>query len=98
MVLNSDHRTRKKALVDRQGCQSREQLVEQPWLQLMCCAPVSGREVGRVFRSERSRQDRSPKWASGGVGEDKVQLGLVDINLQTEKLYCNYTVLIGSLE
>ena len=98
MVLNSDHSTRKKALVGRQGHRSREQLVEQPWLQLMCCAPVSGHEVGRVFRSERSRQDRSPKWASGGVGEDKVQLGLVDINLQTEKLYCNYTVLIGSLE
>jgi len=64
----------------------------------MCCAPVSGREVGHIFQSEGSRQDRGPKWASRGVGKDKIQLGLVDINLQTEELYCNYTVLIGSLE
>ena len=72
MVLNSDCRTRKKAPADKQGHQSGERLVERSWLQLMCCAPVSGRKVGRVFRSEGSRQDRSPKWASGGVGEDKV--------------------------
>ena len=64
----------------------------------MCCTPVSGHEVGHIFWSKRSCQDRSPKWASGGVGEDKVRLGLVDINLQTEELHCNYTVLIGSLE
>jgi len=64
----------------------------------MYCTPVSGHEVGHIFWSEGSCQDRGPKWASGGVGEDKVQLGLVDINLQTEELYCNYTVLIGSLE
>jgi len=62
MVLNSDRRTRKKALADRQGCRSGERLVEQPWLQLMYCALVSIREVGHVFQSEGSRQDRSPKW------------------------------------
>jgi len=45
--------------------------VERPWLQLMCCAPVSGREVGRVFRSEGSRQDRGPKELVEGVGVDK---------------------------
>ena len=71
MVLNSDCRTRKKALVDRQGRQSGERFIEQPWLQLMCCAPVSSREVGCIFQSDRSCQDRGPKWASGGVGEDK---------------------------
>jgi len=98
MILNSDYRTRKKALADRQGCWSRERLVERPWFQLMCCTLVSSRKVGRVFQSEGSRQDRSPKWASGGVGEDKVQLGLADVNLQTEELHCNYTVLIGNLE
>ena len=81
MVLNSDCKTRKKALVDRQERQSREQLVERSWLQLMCCAPVSSREVGHVFQSKENRQDRGPKWASGGVGEDKIGLGLVDINL-----------------
>ena len=36
-------------------------LVERPWLQLVCCAPVSGHEVGRVFRSSESRRDRGPK-------------------------------------
>ena len=36
--------------------------------------------------------------ASGGVGEDKIRLGLVDVNLQTEELHCNYSVLIGSPE
>ena len=55
-------------------------------------------EVGHVFQSERSRQDKGPKWASGGVEEDKIRLGLVDVNLQTKELYCNYTVLIGSPE
>jgi len=37
--------SRKKTPVDRQGRQSGEQLVERPWLQLMCCTPVSGCKV-----------------------------------------------------
>jgi len=45
-VLSDD---RKKTPATRQGCQSRERLVERPWLQLMYCAPVSGREVDRIF-------------------------------------------------
>ena len=57
-VLSDD---RKKALVDCQGRRSREQLIERPWLQLMCCAPVSGPEVGRVFWSRGSCRDRDPK-------------------------------------
>ena len=64
----------------------------------MCCAPVSSREVGHVFQSDGSHQDRGPKWASKGVRENKIRLGLVDINLQTKELHCNYSVLIGSLE
>jgi len=64
----------------------------------MCCAPVSGREVGRVFRSEGSRQDRSPKESSEGSGVDKGRLGRDDVNLQTEELHSNYSVLIGSPE
>ena len=98
MVLNSDCKTRKKALAGRQEHRSRERLVERPWLQLMCCTPVSGCEVGYVFRSNGSCQDRGPKWASGGVGEDKIRLGLVDINLQTKEIHCNYSVLMGSPE
>jgi len=57
-VLSDD---RKKAPTDCQGRQSGERLVERPWLQLVCCTPVSGREVGRVFRSSESRRDRGPK-------------------------------------
>jgi len=82
----------------RQGRRGRERLVERPWLQLMCCAPVSGREVGRVFWSEGSCQDRGPKESGKGVGMDKGILGPDDVNLQTEELYCNYSVLIVSAE
>jgi len=64
----------------------------------MCCALVSSREVGHVFWSGGSRQDRGPKELSEGVGMDKRRLGPDDINLQTEKLHCNYLVLIVSVE
>ena len=64
----------------------------------MCCAPVSSHEVGRIFQSSGSHQDRDPKWASGGVRENKIRLGLIDVNLQTAELHCNYSVLIGSPE
>jgi len=64
----------------------------------MCCALVSGREVGHIFQSSGSRQNRGPKRSSGGVGEDKIRLGLIDVNLQTKELHCNYSVLIGSPE
>jgi len=60
-VLNDD---RKKAPVDCQGRRSRERLIERPWLQLMCCAPVSSHEVGRVFWSNESHRDRGPKWVN----------------------------------
>jgi len=72
--------------------------LQRPWLQLMCCAPVSGREVGRIFWSERSRQDRGPKESVEGVGVDKEILGPNDVNLQTEELHSNYSVLIVSVE
>jgi len=57
-----------------QGRQGGERLIERPWLQLMCCALVSSHEVGRVFRSEGSRQDRGPKELSKGVGVDKKEI------------------------
>jgi len=72
--------------------------MERPWLQLMCCAPVSSREVGRVFRSEGSRQDRGPKELSEGVGLDKKRIGPDDVNFQTEELHYNYLVLIVHVE
>ena len=64
----------------------------------MCCALVSGREVGRVFRSEGSRQDRGPKELSEGARVDKVRLGPDNVNLQTKELHGNYSVLIVSAE
>jgi len=84
--------------VERQGCRGGERLIERPWLQLMCCALVSGHEVGRVFQSGGSHQDRGPKELSEGVGVDKMRLGPDDVNLQTEELHCNYSVLIVSAE
>jgi len=64
----------------------------------MCCALVSGCEVGCVFQSEGSYQDRGPKESSEGVGVDKMRLGPNDVNLQTKELHCNYSVLIVSVE
>jgi len=42
--------------------------------------------------------DRGPRMASKGVGVDKTRLGPDDVNLQTKELYCNYLVLIVSVE
>jgi len=89
---------RKKTPTTRQGRRGGERLIERPWLQLIYCSPVSGREVGRVFWSEGSRQDRGPKESSERAGVNKMRLGPDDINLQTEELHCNYSVLIGSPE
>jgi len=64
----------------------------------MCCALVSSRKVGRIFWSDGSHQDRGSKETSEGVGVNRTKLGPDDVNLQTEELYYNYSVLIGSLE
>jgi len=64
----------------------------------MYCTLVSGCKVGRVFQSDGSRQDRGPKETSEGDGVNKTRLGPDDVNLQTEELHCNYSVLIESLE
>jgi len=45
-VLSND---RNKAPAMGQRCWGGEQLIERPWLQLMCCALVSSREVGHVL-------------------------------------------------
>ena len=82
----------------RQGCWGGERLIEQPWLQLICCALVSGREVGRIFQSKGSCQDKGPKELSEGARVDKMRLGPDDVNLQTEELHSNYSVLIVSVK
>jgi len=84
--------------VTRQGCWGGERLIEQPWLQLICCALVSGREVGRIFQSKGSCQDKGPKELSEGARVDKMRLGPDDVNLQTEELHSNYSVLIVSVK
>jgi len=94
-VLSDD---KKKTPADCQGCRSGERLIEQSWLQLICCALVSGRDVGHIFRSEGSHRDRGPKESSEGAGVDKMRLEPDDVNLQTAELHCNYSVLIESLE
>jgi len=94
-VLSDD---RKKTPATRQQRRGGEWLIERPWLQLICCALVSSREVGRVFQSEGSRQDRGPKQSSEGARVDKMRLGPDDVNLQTEELHGNYSVLIVSVE
>jgi len=88
----------KEAPAARQGCRGGERLIERPWLQLMCCAPVSSREVGRIFRSGGSCQNRGPRESSERVRMNKMGLGPDDINLQTEELHCNYSVLIVCAE
>jgi len=64
----------------------------------MCCALVSGCEVGCVFQSDGSHQDRGPKGTSEGIRVDKMRLGLDDFNLQTKEIHCNYSVFIVSVE
>jgi len=95
-VLLSD--SIKKAPVDSQGRRSGERLIEQPWLQLMCCALVSGHEVVMYFGVMEVIKTEVLGRQVEGVGVDKERLGPDDINLQTEELHCNYSVLIGSLE
>jgi len=48
-------------------------------------------ELREVIRKRSLESKIGTEWI--GIG-----LGPVDINLQTEKLHCNYTVLIESLE
>jgi len=84
--------------VDSQGYWSRERLIKRPWLQLMCCATVSGCEVVMYFGVMEVIKTEVLGRQVKGVGVDKERLGPDDVNLQTEELHCNYLVLIGSPE
>jgi len=57
-VLSND---RKKTPVRSQGHRGGERRMERPWLQLMCCAPVSGREVVAYFGVREVANDRGSK-------------------------------------
>jgi len=87
----------KKTPADRQGHRSREQLVERPWLQLMCCVPVFGRKVVTYFGVEESCQTEVLR-RQVKESADKTRLGPDNINLQTKEIHYNYSVLIGSPE
>jgi len=71
--------------------------MERPWLQLMCCAPVSGREVVAYFGVREVTKTEVLRTREG-VGVDKERLGPDNVNLQTEELHCNYSVLIVRAE
>ena len=45
-----------------------------------------------------SYQNRGPRNIEQRLKQIGIELGPIDVNLQTEELYCNYSVLIGSLE
>jgi len=64
----------------------------------MCCAPVSGREVVAYFRVMEVVKTEVLGRQVEEVRVDKKRLGPNDVNLQTEELYCNYSVLIVSVE
>jgi len=95
-VLLSD--SIKKAPADSQGCWNRERLIERPWLQLMCCVPISSCEMVIYFGMMEVVKTKVLERQVEGVRVDKERLGPDDVNLQTEELHCNYLVLIRSLE
>jgi len=90
--------SRKKTLVDRQGCRG---VKTTCWTTLALTYVLClGLQLwgGHVFQSDGSRQDRGPRKANEGVRVDKMRLGPDDVNLQTEELHYNYSVLIASPE
>jgi len=78
-VLISD--SIKKAPADSQGRRSRERLIEQPWFQLMCCAPVSGCEVVAYFGVMEVVKTEFLWRQVKGAGMDKERIGPDDVNL-----------------
>jgi len=50
-----------KTLAERNNVGVGYDFDERPWLQLMCCTPVSGREVVTYFGVEGSRHREDPK-------------------------------------
>jgi len=64
----------------------------------MCCAPVSGHEMVAYFGVMEVVKTEVLGRQVKRVRVDKERLGPNDINLQTEELHYNYSVLIGSPE
>jgi len=65
----------------------------------LCVAPRSPvMRLVAYFGVREVAKNRGPKESSEGVRVDKRRLGPDDVNLQTEELHCNYSVLIVSAE
>jgi len=64
----------------------------------MCCTPVSGHEVVEYLGVMEVVKTRVLGRKLKGIRVDKERLGPEDVNLQTAKLYYNYSVLIVSPE
>jgi len=64
----------------------------------MCCALVSSHELVVYFRVIEVVKMRVLGRKMKGVEVYKERLGPDNINLQTEEIHCNYSVLIGSPE
>ena len=65
----------------------------------LCVAPQS--PVVRLityFRIEESCQNRGPKEVEQEMEWTEIGLGPDNVNLQTARIHCNYSVLIGSSE
>jgi len=60
-----------------------------PWSPVMKWSCIS--ELRKVIRKRSLGSKIGTEWTEIG-------LGLVDVNLQTKEIHCNYSVLIGSLE
>ena len=88
----------RKVPTDSQVRWSGERLIEQPWLQLMCCTPVFGRGLVMYFRVIEVVKIEVLKEITEGVRVDKTRLGLDNVNLQTEEIHYNYSVFIESVE
>jgi len=64
----------------------------------MCCTLVSGCKVVVYFGVIEVIRTEVLERQVKGVRVDKKRLGPDDVNLQTEELHCNYSVLIISAE
>jgi len=64
----------------------------------MCCALVSSHELVVYFRVIEVVKMRVLGRKMKGVEVYKERLGPDNVNLQTEEIHCNYSVLIGSPE
>ena len=90
---------RKQAPVNRTKHRSRVQLLMNDLSFNLCVVPWSlVVKLVAYFGIRVSQQSRGPRDTGQEQKWIRIGLGPNDVNLQTKELYCNYIVLIGSLE